>query len=147
MPRIEKPKPRIKTYGWVMDWKSIRTVDGDKFGEELTIKTIFKKRCGTEEVSVYLANIIIKNPELIEDIITSKKIVMVIVEGTKAWEKIYNNVSINEIEGTRKLIWIGMNRRRLSVKIVDAIPDDVLKKSGITPPPMTFKRYSLNASR
>ena len=145
MPDVAKQKPMIKTYGWVMNWKSIRTVDGDKFGEELVIKTIFKKRIGSENVSVYLANILIKNPELIESIIMSRNPVPVLVKGTKAWEKIYNNVEINELEGTRKLVWIGMNRRGLSVEIVESVPSAVLEKTGVSPPSMTFKRYSSTA--
>jgi hypothetical protein len=136
-----KRKTPIKTYGWIMNWKPIRTVDGDKFGEELTIKTMFKKSFGSESMSVYLVNVMIKNPEMIETVVTSKKPLPVIVEGTKKWEKIYNNVEANELESTRKLVWIGMNRRGLSVKIVDAVPGDVLEKTGVAPPVMTFREY------
>jgi hypothetical protein len=137
---VKKGAP-VKVYGWIMKWRSMRAVDGSKIGEEINIKTMFKKRVVDEVVSIYIANVIIKDFALMEKLRESKAPVPVLVEGIKKWEKIYNNIDRNEIENTRRIAWIGLEKRGLKIRPIEAVPDAIIAKTGVTPPTMTFHDY------
>lgn len=132
----------MKAYGWVMNWKPLKSVDMKKVGEELTIKTIFKKRVGSENVSVYLSNIVVKDMIMIERMKEINGPIPIYIEGVKKGEKIYNNLYMNDIENTKKLVYVFLNRRGLTVRLVNHVPAKVLEKYRAIKPPMTFKKYA-----
>ncbi len=147
MPRVAGIKENIEVYGWIMNWIPFRPVGGDKMGEEITIKTVFKRRVGSENVSVYIGNVLIKSTKFLEKMREYKKPVLVHVLGKKRGEKVYTNQYIDgydvseRIEHTRKILYVFLFDRDLKVKIVDNFPPGLLGKTGVIPPKMTFKKF------
>jgi hypothetical protein len=143
-PRVAKKGEPVKAYGWIMNWEPYRTVEKKKFGDEIAIKTIFRRKVGDEMCSVYIGNVLIRDLTFMETIKMAKNPIPVLIQGKKRGEHVYNNVYRNEIENTKKIVWIFMLARGLDLKIVDPISKELLDKTGVSPPPMTFKRFMLN---
>jgi len=138
----DKGEP-VRAYGWVMNWNPYKTSGKKKMGEELSIKTIFKREIDDEYCSIYIGNVVIKDMQLIELIQKSEDPVAVHIEGIKRGERAYMNPNRNEIEWSKRLIWIYLNARGLVVERVEKIPPELLKKTRVEPPPMTFVKHAL----
>jgi hypothetical protein len=124
-----------------MNWSSFRSVDYKKLGEEITIKTMFKKKIGFEDVSIYIGNVLVKDLSLLEKLHDKKGPIPVLIKGIKKGEHVYNNIHVNDIESTRKLCWIYLNARGLELSMVNEIPPEVLRRFGVSPPAKTFKDF------
>ena len=143
-PRVAKKGEPVKAYGWIMNWEPYRTVEKKKFGDEIAIKTIFRRKVGDEMCSIYIGNVLIRDLKFMETIKMSTNPVPVLVQGKKHGERVYNNVFRNEIENAKKIVWIYLFARGLDLKIVDPISKELLDKTGVSSPPMTFQRFMLN---
>lgn len=144
----------IKAYGWIMNWKSIKSVDYKKIGEEYTIKTIFKRKVGSEELPIYIGNILTRSVDVIEERRFAKTIpIPVFISGIKSGERVYYNDYLGNtpeellIEMTTRIIYVFLRARGLQLKIIDEIPPEMLAKGGVAPPKMTFKQFSQARSR
>jgi hypothetical protein len=133
---------KITAYGWIMNWKPLRSVDDKKLGEEFTVKTVFKKQVGFENVSVYISNVLVRDMVFIEKVKNLDAApVPVYIEGSISWDKVCTNLYENSIESTKRLYWICLYKRGLVLRIVEKVPDDILQRFSVTVPPFTFKKF------
>lgn len=140
----------VRTYGWIMNWKTIRSADVKKLkiGEEYTIKTIFNRKVGTEVLPIYLGNILVHDTKTIEKRRFGTSPIPVFVSGKKKGERVYYNNHLHGVpddllvETSTRILYVFLNARELQVEIVDQIPPDILEKSGMIPPKMTFSEIS-----